>query len=68
VVLDLGAGQQGAALKTDTIANDYVLADNDIGSDAAVVSDLGTGVDQDISTVDVRLRMGGQELGRLLGQ
>lgn len=41
VVLDLGAGQDDAALQANAVANDYVGANGDIGSYSAVLSDLG---------------------------
>jgi hypothetical protein len=68
VILDLGAGQQRASLQTNTVSNDDVLADNDVGSDAAVLANLGGGVDQDVAAVHKRLGGGAEQLGGLLGE
>lgn len=68
VVLDLGTGQQGASLQTNTVTNDNVLSDDDVGANAAVLANLGAGVDENVAAVDEGLRVGGQKLGGLLGQ
>lgn len=40
VILDLGVLEQDAALEADTVTNDNVRADGDIGTDSAVLADL----------------------------
>jgi hypothetical protein len=68
VVLDLGAGEQDAALQSDAVADNHAGADGDIGPYSAVLANFGRGVDEDIAAVDVRLARGRQELGAPLGQ
>ena len=68
VVLDLGSGQEDAALEADAVAHDDVGSDGDVGSYPAVLADLGRGVDQDVAAVDERNGGRGQLLGALLGE
>lgn len=68
MVLDLGTGEDDTALQTHAVTDDGIGADGDIGTDSAVLADLGRGVDQDVAAMDVRKRGGGQELGALLGE
>lgn len=68
VVLDLGSRQEGTPLQADTITNDTVGADDHVGTDAAVLTDLGTGVDHDVAAIDVAFRGRDEQLGALLGQ
>ena len=65
VVLDAAVLQQHAALETDTIANDNVGSNCDVGADAAVLANLRGLVDHDITAVDVRLVRRDEELGIL---
>lgn len=68
VVLDLGAGQQDAALQANAVANDDAGADGDVGADAAVLANLSRGVDEDVPAVDAGFARGRQLLGAPLGQ
>jgi hypothetical protein len=68
VVLDLAALQDNTALEPHTVANNDVRADSDVGTDAAVASDLGGGVDQDVSAVDVGCACRCEELRVLLAE
>lgn len=68
MVLDLGARQQDAALQAHAVADGDARPDGDIGSDAAVVADLGGGVDEDVAAVDVWCICGRELLGALLGE
>ena len=65
VVLDAAVLQQHAALETDTVANDNVGSNRDVGADAAVLANLRGLVDHDITAVDVRLVRRDEELGVL---
>jgi hypothetical protein len=51
VVLDLGACEDDTTLQTDTIADNGIWANGNIGTDSAVLSDLRRGVDQDVAAV-----------------
>lgn len=66
VVLDLGACENDTALQTDTIANNGIWANGDVGTDSAVLSNLRRGVDQDVTAVYVWQAGGSKELGALL--
>lgn len=66
VIPDLGGPQQDAALQTDTVADNDVGANGHIGTYPAVLANLGSGVDQDVAAVDVRLSR--ERLVVLLGQ
>lgn len=68
VVLDLGRGQKDASLQTNTVTNDDVGANGDIGTYSAVLSDLGGGVNQDVASVNVRFGGGSKLLASLLGE
>lgn len=68
VILDLGATEENTALEPDAITDDDTGADGHIRTNAAALADLGGGVDQDVSAVNVRLRRGGEELRVLLGE
>jgi len=65
VVLDAAVLQQYTALKTDTISNDNIGTNCDIGANAAVLADLCSLVDHDVAAVDVRLVGRDEELGVL---
>jgi hypothetical protein len=66
VVLDLGATEQHTSLQADTVTDNDIRTDRDIGSDPAVLANLGRGVDHDISTVDVGLSGRSELLAALL--
>lgn len=66
VIPDLGAGQKDAALQTNTVPDNDVGANGHVGTYPAVLANLGSGVDQDVAAVDVRLSR--ESLVVLLGQ
>lgn len=68
VVLDLGATEQDAALEANTITNNNIGADGDVGSYPAVLANLGGGVDQDVAAVHVGLGRGREILATPLGE
>lgn len=68
VVLDLGGAQEHTSLQTNTVTDDDVWANGDVGAYSAVLSDLGRGVNQDVATVDVGLGGGSELLAALLGE
>ena len=68
MVLDLGATEENTALKTHAIADHDVGANSDIGSYSAVLSNLGRGVDQHVTTVHVGLGRRSEVLAALLGE
>ena len=68
MVLDLGAGEQHAALQAHAVADHDVRADGHVGADAAVAADLGRGVDQHVAAVHEGRARGGELLGALLGE
>ena len=68
MVLNLAVLHDDTALETDTVANDNVGSNDHVGTNAAVVTDLGGGVDHDIAAVHVRLGDGDQLLGVAFGQ
>lgn len=68
VLLDLAALQQHTPLQPNTVTDDYIWPDNDVGSDAAVRADLGRRVGHDVAAVDVRLRGRSELLVALAGQ
>lgn len=68
MVLDLATLQDDAALETHAVADDDVGADSDIWSDTAVAADLGGGINQDVTAVNVGCAWRGEELGVLLAE
>lgn len=68
VVLDAAVLEDDATLETHTVADDDVGADGHVGTDAAVLANLGGGVDQDVAAVDERFGGGGEELGAQAGE
>lgn len=66
VVLDLGATEQHTSLQADTVTDNDIRTDRDIGSDPAVLANLGRGVDHDISAVNVGLSGRSELLAALL--
>ena len=65
MVLDLGVLQQNASLQSDAITDHDARANCYIGSDAAVLANLGGRVNHDIASVHVRLGCRSQQLGVL---
>lgn len=68
VVLDLAARQQHTPLYPHAVADDDVGPNGDVGTDAAVLADLGGRVDEDVAAEDVAFLGGGEFLGALLGE
>jgi len=68
VLLDLAVGQKHTPLQADAVADNDVGADGDVGTNLAVLANLGGGVDQDVAAVDVGFVCGSKELGFLLCQ
>lgn len=68
VVLNLAVLHHDAALETDTVTNDNIRSNDHVGTNAAVVTDLGGGVNHDIAAIDVGLGDRDQLLGVALGQ
>lgn len=68
MVLDLAVLHDNAALQTNAIANHHVGPDDDVGTNAAVLANLGRGVDHDVPAVHIRFGGGGQLLGVALSQ
>lgn len=54
VLLDLRVLEQHTSLKSDTIANNDIRSDCDIGTDPAVFTNLSSGMDHDVPTVEER--------------
>lgn len=65
VVLDTAVLEEHATLQTHTIADNDIRANGNVGADAAVLANLGRGVDEHVAAVDVRLGGWGQQLGVL---
>ncbi|KAH3663754.1 hypothetical protein OGAPHI_005156 [Ogataea philodendri] len=68
VILDLRVLENCGSLDSDTVSDDTVWSNNDVRTNLAALTDLGRLVDQDIATVDVVLRSGGEQRRVLLGQ
>jgi len=51
MVLDPGALEQYASLKSDTIANHAIRANSNIWTNATILPNLGTGINEHISTI-----------------
>lgn len=62
MVLDTAVLKEDTSLQTHTVANDNIRADGDVGSNAAVLANLGGGVNQDVAAVDVGLRCRREQL------
>lgn len=63
MVLDLAVLQEHTALQTHAIADHNVGTNDYIRANATVLADLGRGINHDVAAVDVRLAVGGQQLG-----
>lgn len=68
VILHLGVGQNHASLKADAITNDHTRADGHVGTNLAVLSNLGGGIDHDVAAKDKWLGNWGEELRVLASQ
>lgn len=68
MVLDFGSSEEDAALEPYAIANNDTGTNGDIRTDTAVFANLRGGVNQDVATVDVRLRGRCEKLGVPLGE
>lgn len=62
VILDLASSKQDTALQSDAVANNDVGPNGDVGAYAAVLTDLGGGVDHDVTAIDIRLSVGSELL------
>jgi len=58
VVRDNGVLHEGAVGKASTVTNNHVRADNNIGADLAVSTNLGSGVNDDVADDVLALREG----------
>ena len=54
VILDTTILEQYATLKTDTITNDHIGSNCDVGTNATVLANLCGRVDQDVAAIDKR--------------
>lgn len=68
VILDLGSAEQHTSLQTDTVTNNNIGANSDVGSDSAVLANLGRGVNHDVATVDEGLGGRSELLATPLGE
>jgi len=68
VILDRATCEKDATLQTDAITNDNVGPNRDIGSNTAVLANLGGGIAQNVATVDIWLGRLAEFLRALFGQ
>jgi len=68
VLLDLAVLKQHGALQAHTLADLNIGSNDHVGSDLAVLANLCRRVDHDVTTVDVGLAGGCEELAALLGE
>jgi hypothetical protein len=51
MILDAGAVEQYTSLKSNTITNHAIRTDCDIGTDATILANFGTGIDEHIPAI-----------------
>lgn len=68
VVLDLGSTEKNASLEANTVTNNDIGTNGNVGADSAVLANLGSGVDHDIAAMDEGLGGRGEFLAALLSQ
>lgn len=66
--LDGGVGKNDRAGESSAGADRDIRANDNVGADLSVRGDLSSGVDHDVTTVDVGLRVGNEHVGVLLGK
>lgn len=66
VVLNLASSKENAALQPDAVTDNNVRSNGHVGAYAAVLANLGRGIDENVATVNERLAVGSELLGALL--